>query len=81
MKKKSKLSPEFTDIEASRAKIYFDKLIKVLERDLESSLRSSSGESHYNKPAWAVFQADRLGTQRTLRKIIDLITIVKEPKS
>lgn len=77
MKKNSKLST-FTDVEARRAKTYFDKLIKVLEKDLQSSIRSSSNESNYDKPAWAEHQADQLGVQRTLRKVIDLITIRKE---
>lgn len=81
IKKKSKLSTEFTDVEAQRAKRYFDKLIKVLKKDLESSIRSSSSVENYKLPAWSEYQADQLGSQRTLRKVIDLITITKEPKS
>jgi len=78
MKKSSRLSTEFTDVEARRARTYFNKLIKILEKDLESSVRSSSSEALYAEPAWAEHQADRLGVQRTLRKVIDLITIRKE---
>ena len=77
-KSKQKLLTEFTEEEARRARKYFEKLIKILEKDLDSNIRSSSEESNYGEPAWAEHQADRLGVQRTLRKVIDLITIRKE---
>ena len=78
MKYKTKLLTEFKESELNAARKYFDKLIKVLEKDLEESIRSSSDEAKYAEPAWAEHQADRLGVQRTLRKVIDLIAIRKE---
>ena len=76
-----RLGTKFTKDEARRAKKVFDKIIELLEKDLESSIRSSRVKDIYLSPAWSEFQADRLGSQRTLQNIIDLITVTPEKKS
>ena len=75
-----KLSLRFNVDEARRAKKVFDKLIEILEMDLQSSIRSSRKVDNYDKPAWSEFQADQLGSQRTLQSVIDLITVRIESK-
>jgi len=47
----------------------------ILKEDLEASLRDSAKADNYNKPSWSECMADQLGTQRTLRKVIEIVTI------
>ena len=50
-----------------------DTLAKILEEELNSSIKESSNKESYKLPAWSEYQADRLGEQRTLRKILNII--------
>ena len=55
-----------------------DVLKNILKEDLEESLRSGRSTENYAIPNWSEFQADKIGTQRTLVKLIDLLTLTKE---
>lgn len=55
-----------------------DILRNILKEDLEASRREMLDNENYSLPSWSEFQADNIGTQRTLTKIIDLITLTKE---
>lgn len=48
---------------------------QILVEDLDSSIKESTKTDNYKLPSWGEYQADQLGSQRTYRKIIDLITI------
>ena len=51
----------------------FDVLRSILEDELKESYKSSYNKDHYFMPAWAEYQADKKGEQRTLQKVIDLL--------
>jgi len=51
----------------------FDVLKSILIEDMESSQAGARNQDSYKLPAWAEFQADNIGTQRTLKRIIDLL--------
>ena len=53
----------------------FEKLSEILEEDLQASIKDGQNKDHYFMPAWSEYQADRIGTQRTLQNIIDLIKL------
>ena len=55
-----------------------DVLRNILREDLEESVRAMRYSENYTLPNWAEFQADSIGTQRTLTKVIELITLTKE---
>lgn len=48
-----------------------ERLIELLEEKLENS--SKENEVDYESPSWAYKQADKLGYQRALREIINII--------
>jgi len=51
----------------------FQTLREILEEDLAASLKDAAKKDHYSLSAWPEFQADKLGEQRTYRKVIDLL--------
>ncbi len=55
-----------------------DVLRNILKEELEESIRDMRSSENYTLPNWSEFQADKIGTQRTLNKVIDLITLTKE---
>lgn len=48
-------------------------LKKLLEEDLELSVKKQRDVKSYLFSSWSEFQADKIGEQRTLQKIIDLL--------
>jgi len=49
----------------------------ILQEDLDALEKDGMKKDHYYMPAWSEYQADRNGSKRTLRKIIDLLPKVK----
>lgn len=52
---------------------FLERLEQVLQEDLDASLNEMSKKQNYSDPAWSESMADRLGEQRTLRMVLDLI--------
>lgn len=75
MKLSKRLSDTFSKEEIIAHRVVFDKLRGLHQKELENNLRSGRKKEHYFLPAWSEYQADRLGTQRTLQEVIDLLTI------
>ena len=61
-------------------KVNFDVIIEILEKDLQSSYSNMRKEANFEHPAWTFEQAAYLGEQRTLTRVIDLLT-VKEARN
>ena len=54
-----------------------NRLTELLQQDLETVLRDSSDEHSFTYPAWAEYQAYKMGEAARLKKIISLITVSK----
>jgi len=50
-----------------------DRLKRMLQEELAASHKAAGKEDNYSLPAWSEFQADKLGEQRTLQMVIDLL--------
>lgn len=50
-----------------------ERLREVIGDDLEDSVKAMAKEAKFDKPAWAEYQAYRLGEQEALRKMIALL--------
>jgi hypothetical protein len=48
-------------------------LASLLEEELESSIKTSSSKDNFFMPAWSEYVASELGTQKTLRNILNLL--------
>jgi len=59
------------------ASFLLDRMRKILEEELAISIKESSDKKKYELPSWSEYQADSLGEQRTLRKVLSLITLDK----
>lgn len=57
------------------AKPVLDRLAKLLEEDLEKSMKDMSSRSNFGSPAWDNKMAHYLGEQTALRSILKLIDI------
>lgn len=49
------------------------RLVRLLEADIESSIKQSRSKLLYENPNWALLQADQRGYERALAEIIALI--------
>ena len=49
-----------------------------LEAILESLLKESPSSADYDSPSWAYKQADRIGYNRALNQVLDIINLDKE---
>ena len=47
----------------------------LLEEDLSTIDKDSLNKEHYFMPAWSEYQADRNGSKRQLKKIINLLEV------
>jgi len=45
----------------------------ILQEDLDALERDSMKKDHYFMPAWSEYQADRNGSKRAIKKIIDIL--------
>lgn len=52
-----------------------DRLADIMRDDIEATLAEMSRSDSYTSPAWSEYQADRLGTLKTLRKYVDLLNL------
>ena len=59
--------------QVTAAKPVLDILRKVIQEELDASILSMRKEENYEKPAWSELMADKLGEQRALSKIYNLI--------
>ena len=57
----------------SRMSDVWDVLKNILQEDLNALDKDSMNKDHYFMPAWSEYQADRNGSKRTLKKIIELL--------
>lgn len=64
------------DIKANRHSL--DILATILERKLDELDKAQQGKKLYEGPSWAFHQADYIGSKRTIREILDLVTLEKE---
>ena len=55
------------------SKDVLDRLKVMLEIELESSVKEASSEENFSMPSWSEYQASKLGEQRALRAVIDLL--------
>ena len=46
-----------------------------LESILESMLKETSSQADYDSPSWAYKQADRIGYNRALNQVLDIINL------
>lgn len=77
--KSQKDKTEFRNLIVAAHRI-FERAQQILEQDLDASLKKSSSEEAFDKPAWAEYQASMLGEQRALRKIIGLLPKIDHAK-
>jgi hypothetical protein len=61
--------------QVKNAKPVLDRLAKLLEDDLEKSMRDMSSRNNFESPAWDNRMAHYLGEQTALRSILKLIDI------
>jgi hypothetical protein len=52
--------------------------LEALEGILESMLKEAPATDDYESPSWAYKQADRIGYNRALNQVLDLINLDKE---
>ena len=57
------------------AALPLNRLKDILHELLEVSRKTSTKDSNYELPSWSNYQADKLGEQRTLLKIIKLLEL------
>lgn len=50
-----------------------DYLVSYLETLLSTSIRKQQSSDNYTLPAWPYYQAEELGVQKSLNKILNLI--------
>lgn len=55
------------------AQEFFDIMKALIEEDLNALEKEIESKDNYFMPAWAEYQADRIGSKRTLKKILNLI--------
>ena len=48
-------------------------LKNILEEDLKALDKNMMSKDHYNTECWAYFQADQMGSKRTLTRIMELL--------
>jgi hypothetical protein len=60
------------------ARPVLERLKVLLEEDLVASQKEQLGKVNYKDTSWPMYQADCIGEQRTLNKIIKLITLDEE---
>jgi len=53
----------------------FDSIVEILKDKKETALLQIVAECNYNKEAWSEYQADKLGTIRTLSELITLLEV------
>lgn len=59
-------------------RVVLERLKELLEEDLAASKRIQNSRESYKNPSWPMFQADCIGEQRALEKVIKLITLNEE---
>jgi hypothetical protein len=71
------LKPE----EKAEMKLAFDasallrnRLADMLKEDIDASIKASRSSNAYDSPSWALTQADAIGYERALLKIISIIS-------
>jgi len=57
------------------SKDVLERLQKLLEEDLKSSSTQSLSKEKYECPNWPYLQADKVGEERALRKVIKIIDL------
>lgn len=57
------------------AGIPLNRLKEILEEFLEVSRKEASKADKYELPAWSEYQADKIGEQRALTKVIKLLEL------
>ena len=72
---KSKEEKEKFKERLAGSKEILDALTKILEEDYQASLGRSQATDAYKLPSWALFQADQIAEQRTLRNIMSLMRL------
>lgn len=55
------------------SKIVLDKLIQIVYT--KAKIGEGSTSTDYESPSWAYRQADKIGYQRALKEIIDILTV------
>lgn len=61
------------------AKPVLTRLGQLLEEDIKTSQSGSLTKDKYESPNWAYLQADKVGEQRALNKILKMINIQETP--
>ena len=61
--------------ESKAIKVYLDSIVELLEKDLQSSYSNMRKDANFANTAWAYEQAMYVGEQKTLSKVIELLTI------
>ena len=56
----------------------FEGIVEILKDKKEVAIKAAFSEGTYNKEAWGEFQADKLGTIRTLSELITLLEVTKD---
>lgn len=54
------------------------RIVKLLKDDLECSVASMREVSAYDTSSWPFFQADKLGEQRAIAKMIGILSLDRE---
>ena len=56
------------------AREVLDILRDILQEDVDALEKEIESKDTYFMPAWSEYQADRIGSKRVLRKVINLIS-------
>ena len=56
-----------------QAEFVLTKLSDILDQRVRSSVNGQRSQSNYDSPSWALLQADKIGYQRALTEVIELI--------
>lgn len=62
---------ELTELSKQKLIVY---LVSYMEEQLQLSIRKNQSSTNYEARAWPYMQAEQLGTQKTLQKLIKLLT-------
>lgn len=60
------------------ARDIFEGIVEILEQKKENAIQEAFKDTNYASKSWSEYQADRLGTIRTLTETINLLKVKKD---
>lgn len=56
----------------------FERLKEIIDNKIDTARKEGLSSKSYDKPSWPMYQADKVGYERALREILELIDLTKE---